>query len=365
MAGMYVVILAGGGGTRLHPLSTPERPKPFLPLLGERSLLQQTVDRLFAGPELRDAGLTERDVTVIAAGSYAPLVRDQLAGTAVVGEPVGRNTAAAIALAAIAIDRPDDEVMVVLPADHLIEREGPFRDVLHRAADGLATGAFGIGSPLVTLGIRPDRPSTDFGYLRPRIEVGAEVRGLQAYPLRAFVEKPSAERAGALLGEAGIAWNAGMFAWRRRAIHEAFAAHAPDILATVADGYAAGRLETAYATVRATSIDFAVMEPAAAAGSVVMATMDVGWSDLGGWTALLEALGARGSGRVVQPGEMADVGPDDLVVHRRDGRLLVGIGPAAGILDPDEPSALLVGARPDRHVVEALLARCSPSETRS
>jgi mannose-1-phosphate guanylyltransferase len=362
---MYVVILAGGGGTRLHPLSTPERPKPFLPLLGERSLLQQTVDRLFSGPELRDVGLHEADVTVVAAGSYAPLVREQLAGIAVVGEPVGRNTAAAIALAAIAIDRPDDEVMVVLPADHLIEREGPFRDVLRRAADGLATGVFGIGSPLVTLGIRPDRPSTDFGYLRPRIEAGEEVRGLQAYPLRAFVEKPSAARAGALLDEAGIAWNAGMFAWRRRAIREAFQAHAPDILTVVADGYAAGRLEAAYATVRATSIDFAVMEPAAAAGSVVMATMDVGWSDLGGWTALLEALGAHGSGRVVPAGEAADVGPDDLVVHRRDGRLLVASGSTARILDPEQPSALLVGARPDRPVVEALLARCSPSEARS
>jgi mannose-1-phosphate guanylyltransferase len=151
---MYVVILAGGGGTRLHPISTPERPKPFLPLLGERTLLQLTVDRLLDGPELRDRGLTAADVTVLAAGRYDPLVRQQLPGVAMLGEPRGRNTAAAIALATLAIDRPDDEVMIVLPADHRIEREATFRGVLAAAAGSIATGAFGIESPLVTLGIR-------------------------------------------------------------------------------------------------------------------------------------------------------------------------------------------------------------------
>jgi len=362
MVSMYVVILAGGGGTRLRPLSTGERPKPFLPLVGERSLLQRTVDRLLDGPELREEGLRHADVTVLAGTAYGPLIREQLPGVAVVEEPVGRNTAAAIALAAVAIDRPDDEVMIVLPADHLIEREGVFRGVLRDAAGGLATGAFGIGSPLVTLGIRPDRPSTEYGYLRPRLEAGATVLGLDAYPLEAFVEKPTEEHAIALLGQAGTAWNAGMFAWRRQAIRAAFETLAPDILAAVQDGVARGDLDRAYRSVRATSIDFAVMEPAAAAGAVVMAAMDVGWSDLGGWTALLEALGARGSGRVVQPGEAAAAGADDLIVRRSRGELAVEEGPIAGILDPDGPAAVLTGVLDDRPIVEALLARCSPSE---
>lgn len=364
MAAMYVVILAGGGGTRLHPLSTPERPKPFLPLLDERTLLQRTVERLATGSASRAGGLEPSQVTVVVAAAHAPLVRQQLSRVGVLAEPVGRNTAAAIALATVAIERPDDEVMLVLPADHLIARDEVFRGVLRVVADRLATGAFGIESPLVTLGIEPDRPATEFGYLRPRIEAGTEIGGLRAYPLAAFVEKPSAERADALLREPGTAWNAGMFAWRRRAIRSALEVHAPDILDTVRDGLLAGRLETAYAAVRATSIDYAVMEPAAAAGRVAMAAMDVGWSDLGGWSALLGALGARGSGRVVRPGEEADAAADDLIVRRIDGVLAVEAGPATGILDPDGPAALLVGAGVDRPIVEALLARCSPSETR-
>ncbi len=358
---MYVVILAGGGGTRLHPLSTPARPKPFLPLLGGRTLLQDTVSRL-DGPEL--GGVL--DVSVLASTAYAPLVRDQLPGIDVVEEPEARNTAAAIALASLAIDRPDDDVMVVLPADHAIAEAPLFRSVLARAASGLAGGAFGIESPLVTLGVQVDRPATEYGYLRPRIEEGGRRDGLVAYPLLAFEEKPDEARAAELASEPGVAWNAGMFLWRRRAIRDALEAYAPDILGGVADALAvsnpAQRAER-YGAVRATSIDYAVMEPAARDGSVVMAAMDVGWSDIGSWSALLTALGSAGpSGRVVQPGESVVVGSDDLVVRRRDGVLVLEAGPRAGILDPDEPTALLTAARADRSIVGSLLARCSASE---
>src|SRR5689334_15713088 len=110
---MYAVILAGGGGTRLHPLSTPERPKPFLPLIGERTLLQGTVDRL--------DGLTS-DVTIVTDRRYERLVREQVPDAALLLEPMGRNTAAAIALAAMTIERPDDDVMLVLPADHAVRK---------------------------------------------------------------------------------------------------------------------------------------------------------------------------------------------------------------------------------------------------
>src|SRR5215212_2345561 len=143
---MYIVIMAGGGGTRLHPLSSPQRPKPFLPLLGEETLLQQTVRRV--------APLVgEDDLYCVTDQRYAALVREQAPRVRVVEEPLGRNTAAAIALATVAIERPDDDVMVVLPADHWIEREDVFRAVLRTAADDLATGALGVDEPLVTLGI--------------------------------------------------------------------------------------------------------------------------------------------------------------------------------------------------------------------
>ena len=122
---MYAVILAGCGGTRLHPLSRPELPKPFLPLLGERSLLQGTVERL--------EGLTD-DITVVTDRRYERLVREQVPGASLVLEPLGRNTAAAIALATLVIERPDDEVMVVLPADQTVENVPVFQGVLRAAA---------------------------------------------------------------------------------------------------------------------------------------------------------------------------------------------------------------------------------------
>ncbi len=350
---MYVVILAGGGGTRLWPLSRPETPKPFLPLLGEQSLLQRTVARVIGHDDLP---LSTADITIVTDRRHVALVRAQCPAIRVIAEPAGRNTAAAIALATILIDRPDDEVMCVLPADHRIapDLEGVFRGVLAGAAR-LAEGAFDVESPLVTLGIQVDRPATEYGYLLPVADGGAETSGLRAYPLRAFEEKPSRERAAALQAEPGVAWNAGIFLWRRRAIRDALERYTGlvTLLGSVGAGEAA--LASAYDQVRAISIDRAVMESAASDKRVVMAAMDVGWSDLGSWSALLAALGASVTGRVVQPNEPAEAGPDDLVVERRDGRLALDGGPR-GILAPT-PVALLLGAAREREVVEALVDR--------
>lgn len=351
---MYAVILAGGGGTRLWPLSTPDRPKPFLPLLGERSLLQLTADRLI--------GLVEADaVFVVADHRHGDLVRAQLPAATVVEEPMGRNTAAAIALAALAIDRPAHEVMIVLPADHRIARPDAFRDVLRYAAGELAGGAFGIAAPLVTLGIQVTRPSTDYGYLIPDVDRRLE-RELIAYPLLRFQEKPDHETAQRLLATPGVAWNAGMFLWRREVILEALASHAPDILEPIARAVAAATLGEAYPAIRSTSIDYAVMEPASLAGQVVMGAMDIGWSDLGSWDALLADLGAADVvGRVVGAGEAAAVGRSDVVVHRRDGRLAVAVGPGT-IADEPGPSALLEGAAARRAVIDALVTRVTAAE---
>ena len=355
--------MAGGGGTRLRPLSTAQRPKPFLPLLPEgETLLARTVARL-QGPEL---GPTP-DIAVVVSDAWAPLVAAQVPGVRIIVEPEGRNTAAAVALAALAGDRDPEAIMVVLPADHRIDpaREALFRTVLRDAADGLATGSFGIASPLVTLGVEVNRAATEYGYLRPKVGLRQRIAGLDAYPLEAFEEKPAAARAAELLAMPGVAWNAGMFLWRRRAILAALEAHDPEVVDGVRRGLASGDLAAAYAALPGRSIDYAVMEPAAAAGDVVMAAMDVGWTDVGTWPALLDVLGAAGiEGGVVEAGTSVPVTGGDLIVERGPS------GPtvrevAGGTITADGPMALLHHAAHARAIVQALLDRCAAAEARA
>jgi mannose-1-phosphate guanylyltransferase len=364
---MYVVILAGGGGTRLWPLSRPDRPKPFLPLVGERTLLQRTVERV--RPLVPDG-----DIFVVADQRYGHLVQEQVPDARLIVEPMARNTAAAIALAARLIERPDDEVMTVLPADHWIEREDAFRSVLRDAAEGLAPGWFGVTDPLVTLGIHPDHPSTDYGYLVPESLRREKVRGLWAHPLHAFEEKPTEARARELLGMPDVAWNAGMFLWMRGAIRAALEKFTPlPMLLDTAVGSELA-LKNAYERVTPISIDKAVMEGAASDHRVLMGAMDVGWSDLGSWTALLGALAGHrlggAAGRVVQTGETVEHGPDDLVVHTVDGHLVVDragdlAGGSGATIVADGVWAHLAGAGHLVDEVRGLLERVDREEVRA
>ena len=366
---MYAVILAGGGGTRLWPLSDPRHPKPFLPLFADGSLLAKTIGRLTGGSEI---GVGADAVTVVTDQRYEALVRDT-SDVSVLAEPVGRSTAAAIALAALAIERDPDEVMVVLPADHLVAREGVFRGVLAGAA-AIAHGALGVGSPIVTLGAQHSgRPTTQYGYLVPDLDRAAEISGQQTYILKAFVEKPEPARAQELIAQPGVAWNAGIFVARRQAWLAALERHTTlvrPLRAAVATG-SATELVAAYADIQSVSIDYAVMQPAAAEGQVAMTAMDVGWSDVGTWTALLDALvgGYSAPARVVPPGESAALGDDDLAVIRSANDMLrVEGGPLE--LASEQPLAWLPDARQHRAALQELIARvnqrmAAPAEART
>jgi mannose-1-phosphate guanylyltransferase len=356
---MYAVILAGGGGTRLWPLSSPERPKPFLPLLGERTLLQLTVDRL--------GGVVDPDsIFVVTDRRYESTVREQLPEAAVLAEPVGRNTTAAIALATLAINQLEDEVMLVLPADQTIKDVLGFQGVLRAAEGELALGSM-VSEPLVTLGVEINRPATEYGYLIPN-RATEQVGNLTGYVLDAFQEKPSVERADELWQRGGgIAWNAGMFMWQRRAIRGALEAFASSVLELVEEGFSAGTLDEAYAKVESISIDYAVMEPAAAAGHVVMGAMNVGWNDLGSWTSLLGELGMPGVEATIDPtGRAFEANPDDLLIWRDEsGGLIATPGSDATMVAAAGPVAVLHDARRLQSRIEPLLDRCSTLEAHS
>ena len=356
---MYAVIMAGGGGTRLWPLSRPETPKPFLPLLDERSLLQRTVDRIVGHPEL---GLQPDDIGVVTEQRYGPMVRQQLPGVRVIGEPLGRNTAAAIALATLQFERDSSEVMLVLPADAWIdpERDGVYREVLRAMARVARDGAFDLEAPLVTLGVKTERPATEYGYLVPNYDAGAVVDGIRMYPLSGFEEKPNLERAGQLYSQLGVAWNAGIFLWQRRAIRDAIDRYTGLITMIGSVSGSPSGLTAAYDRLKPISIDHAVMEGAASDHRVVMGSMAVGWSDLGSWSQLVAAIGGTGTGRVVPPNEPAKAGENDLVVERVGGRLAVSSGPRDILAQ--SPVALLAGAAAAPEPVEALVARVAEWE---
>ncbi len=357
---MYAVIMAGGGGTRLWPLSRVARPKPFLPLLGEATLLQASVARL--APLI-----TIADVHVVTDGRYADLVRAQLPGlpdSNLLREPMGRNTAAAVAFAAAAIDRPDDEVMVVLPADGQIIDTPAFRAALEAAAERAATG------DLVTLGIMPSGPETGYGYVlatgAATLSVGGPT-GIASFRVERFVEKPTIDRARELLASGRASWNAGIFVWRRDALMAGLARFAPDIAAALRDAVTTGptTLEAAYQAVRATSIDYALLEPASVVGQVAVVPIDVGWSDLGSWDVLLDAADRAGPDdaspgvavRLVAGSEVIEVGADRVLVHAAGGRVVAIVGIRDAIV-VDTPDALLVcaadAAQDVKQVVERL-----------
>ncbi len=345
---MYAVIMAGGGGTRLWPLSRAARPKPFLPLLGDTTLLQATVARL--SPLIDTA-----DVHVVTDGRYTDLVLGQLPDLPpgnLLREPMGRNTAAAVALAAAAIDRADDDVMVVLPADHRVADGSGFRTALAAAA------ARAAGGDLVTLGISPRGPETGYGYVLATGDAES-CGGLSAFRVERFVEKPNIDRARELLASGRASWNAGIFVWRRDALVAGLARFAPDIWAAVHAAAASGPAAIAevYPSVRATSIDYALLEPASVIGQVAIVPAEVGWSDVGSWDALLDAADANDGAITIGTGSsVIDIGAERVLIQAAGGRMVAIVGLRDAIV-VDTPDALLVCARDSAQDVKQVVDR--------
>lgn len=281
MTQIHPVILCGGSGTRLWPLSRKALPKPFLPLVSEETLFQQAVRRV-AGDDRFAAPL------VVAGSAHGDLIAAQLGdtpGARLVVEPAARNTAPAITLAAALL--PPDAVMLVCPSDHHIADADAFR------AAALAAAALAREDYLVAFGIAADRPETGYGYL----ERGEPLAG--GYAIRRFVEKPDLATAQAYLASGNFSWNGGIFAFRAGRLLDELAAHRPEMARLVGEAVAAGRWDGAsfhpapapFAAITGDSIDYAVMENTARAALV---PADMGWSDIGNWAALADALADKG-----------------------------------------------------------------------
>jgi len=278
------VILSGGSGTRLWPLSQPARPKQFAPLVSEKSMMRETADRFPAidgfAPAIIVGSAGHQSLLIDEANSFTNTAQKILL------EPIARNTAPAIAAAAnhVAEQHGNDALMLVLPADHAIAKRDSFIDAIKVAASAAALGK------LVTFGIVPDTPHTGYGYIRE----GLPVDGIAgAFEIAAFVEKPNIEKAQSYLASGDYAWNSGMFLFKAGTLLTEIATHHPSIAghvkAAVSNGVDDGLCltldKTNFAACDAISIDYAVME-CTRHGAVVPA--DLGWSDIGAWPTLSE-----------------------------------------------------------------------------
>ena len=307
-ARIHPVILSGGAGTRLWPLSTEANPKQFLTLVGDTSLLRQTLDRV-ADPILFSAP------TVICGPGHVAAV-NQVAGEAgatvrLIVEPVPRNTAAAVALAALTASSPDD-YLLILPSDHHIADPARFRATVDAARPGADAGL------IVTFGMRPTRVETGFGY----VEAGDALAGPVRRALR-FVEKPDAVRAAAMIESGNYLWNGGIFFATAATLIAEYERHAPDIVAGVRASLGGGDVPdaTAFAAVASLAIDHAVMEKSDRVGVI---PSDFGWSDVGSWLAVYDHADRDAAGNAVEPGSVVIDGSGNLI--RSSGPRIVAIG---------------------------------------
>ena len=346
------VILAGGGGTRLWPRSREEYPKQFLPLVSERSLLAETLLRVPPG-----GGVAEPVVTCGAVHRFhvaAELERARLRPQAILIEPCSRNTAPAVAAAALVASEANgpDAILAIMPADHFI----PDGDALREALNAAATVA---ADRIVALGIRPQRPETGYGY----IEIGSAIPGTAGFEVARFVEKPDGPTAARFLEARTFLWNAGIFVARAGLLIDEMAVHAPDVLAAARKAVKDAKRdpdftrldEAGFSAAPSISLDYAVMEKTRRAAVV---PLDLEWSDVGSWYALWEADDKDSDGNVAK-GDVLAIDCRDSLIHSDAGLVAVlGLEKTLVVQTRDATVvAPLERASEVRHIVQELKKR--------
>jgi mannose-1-phosphate guanylyltransferase len=351
---LYAVIMAGGVGSRLWPRSRLATPKQFLDLLGQHTMLQETVERIQPLIPL------ER-VVVVVGEEHLTTVHDQVSDLPeenVILEPGPRGTAPCIGLAAVVLQQRDPQAaMAVFPADHRIADAEGFRQAIAAAAQ-IAQDDY-----LVTLGITPDHPHTGYGYIQQGTLLG-EIHGLAAFQVRRFTEKPDATTAQAFLESGEYYWNGGIFVWRASAILAQMQHLMPqlhvELMGVARSWHSPRRQETlaaAWDRVPQTTIDYGVMEKAS---RVAVVPVDVGWDDVGNWSTLSSLVPSDPEGNVVHGrGESLLLDASGTYVYTSAGRLVAAVG-LQDFVVVDTPDALLVcpkdQAQAVREVVECLQA---------
>ncbi|MCU0928718.1 MAG: mannose-1-phosphate guanylyltransferase/mannose-6-phosphate isomerase [Burkholderiaceae bacterium] len=352
------VVMAGGSGTRLWPLSRAGYPKQFLVLAGNTSLFQQAAARL---QRLGDDSIAVAAPLVVGNEEHRFLVLDQLREQrldpgAVLLEPAGRNTAPALTLAALqAMDGGHDPVLVVTPADQTVVDEPAFTQALRRAVRLAARGE------IVILGVPPDRPETGYGYIRARVAPG-EAEGA-APTVQAFVEKPDAATAARYLAEGGYFWNAGMFVLQASVWLAALERFRPDIAAATRLAWDQRRRDdrfvrpgaAEFAAVPAESVDYAVMERCPGSGlGIRMVVLDAGWNDLGAWDAVWQVAPKDAAGNA-QVGDAIVADSRNTLVHATS-RLVSVIG-LDDVVVVETADAVLVADRRRSQEVKKVVER--------
>jgi len=333
---MYIVLMAGGVGSRFWPRSRFKKPKQMLELLGEQSMLQMTYERI--------KPLTSADkILVITNVELADSVKEQLPEIPhdnIIAEPFGKNTAPCIGLAAAIVQKreSEDQVMVVLPADHLINDHETFRNTIKTAAEYASAREC-----LITIGIKPTYPETGYGYIQRGPEITRKA-GKPLYKVKTFAEKPNLETARRFVESGDFLWNSGMFIWSTNLIVEQFKEYEPDIYHGIEQMRAAvgtpafdETVSDVYSKIPSVSVDYAIME---VTRNVCILESDFVWNDVGSWEAAYNisekdkqgnALFSRDSCLVdarnnffyVKDKLVAAVGVDDLVVVETDDALLI------------------------------------------
>jgi mannose-1-phosphate guanylyltransferase/mannose-6-phosphate isomerase len=346
---LHPVVLSGGSGTRLWPLSRQNQPKQFLALMGDHSLYQETVLRASRLPG------AAAPVTVCA-DDHRFMVGEQLQAVGIASggillEPAARNTAPAIALAALhLVARDPDALMLVLPADHLIEDEAAFRDAVAHAV-GLAADGW-----LVTFGIRPDYAETGYGYILG----GAPLRDGAGFAVERFVEKPDRPTAESYLAHGGYSWNSGMFLFRASRYLEELERHAPAIARAARQAYGDARRDldfvridpAGFAASPSDSIDYAVMEKTDRAAVV---PVSCGWSDIGSWSALWSVAGRDADDNRID-GDVIAVDSRRNLVRAAEHRMIATLG-IEDLVIVDTPDATLVARKERVQDVKVLVDR--------